>query len=112
VSNYIRRTSNPLTFGLALAGGIGLTLMMLALGIGVVLGDTADSSAVGSLFIIGITLLVIGVVGWVAVVQPYKNFDDINEPHFTGHHHDEHHDDHAIVVVDTPHIEPHAQNHP
>ncbi len=71
---------------LALTAGAGLILMMLALGIGVVQGEAADASTIGLTFAGGLALLVLGIGGWLALVQPFKHFDDINEPHFTGHH--------------------------
>ena len=82
--------SKPLSFSLALTAGAGLILMMLALGIGVVQGSAADSTVVGLTFAGGLGLLLIGIVGWLAPVQPFKSFDDINVPKYTGHH-DEHH---------------------
>jgi len=72
-------TSKPIPFYLSLTAGAGLILMMLALGIGVVQGSAADSTVVGVTFAAGIGLLVIGIIGWFAVVQPSRHFDDINE---------------------------------
>lgn len=87
---HARKTSNPMTFGLSLIAGIGLILMILALAYGVVQGETADSAVIGLVFIGGLALLLFGAGGWVAVVQPYKHFDDINVAQYTGHH-EEHH---------------------
>ena len=87
---------------LALAAGAGLILMMLALAIGVVQGEAADASSIGLTFAGGLALLALGIAGWLALVQPFKHFDDINEPHFTGHHdaaHTETHDDHEAVAI-------------
>ncbi|MBC7811138.1 MAG: hypothetical protein H7175_08330 [Burkholderiales bacterium] len=78
------------TLGLAFAAGLGLTLCIIALGIGVIDGE-ANTSAIGLLFVAGILLMVLGIIGWFAVVQPYKNFDDINVAQYHGHEH--HHDD-------------------
>ena len=78
------KTDNPLTFGTALAGGIGLVLMIVALGAGVVGGD-GGASAVGLLFLGGLTLLVIGVGAWVAATRPFDHFDDITQPKDAGH---------------------------
>ncbi len=76
---------------LAFIGGAGLILMMLALGIGVVQGDAANGSVMGITFVGGLILLALGIGGWIALVQPFKNFDDINVPQYTGHHdHEEH----------------------
>jgi len=87
----------PVTMGLAMVAGLGLTLMVVALGIGTIQGAEADANAIGLFFAAGLGLMVTGIVGWIAVVQPYKHFDDINVPMDSGHHgHDEAHaDDHS-----------------
>lgn len=85
----------PLTMGLAMVAGLGLTLMVIALSIGVIQGVAADNNSIGLLFAGGLALLVVGIGGWVAVVQPYKHFDDINVPMDSGHHHDTHDEAHA-----------------
>ena len=93
--------SQAVSLALAFCGGVGITMMMIAAGIGVVQGTAADSSAIGLAFIAGLALLIVGVVAWFAVVQPQKHFDDINVPQYHGHdeHHDDaaHSEDHAIV---------------
>jgi hypothetical protein len=81
-----KQTSNPLTFGLALTAGIGLIVMIIALGIGVVQGEAADSRAIGFAVITGFTLLVVGLVGWLVIVRPFDHFDDINVPKDMGGH--------------------------
>lgn len=81
-----KHTNNPLTFGLAFAAGIGVILMILALAVGVVQGETADANALGLLVVTGLILLIVGIAGWIGVVQPYRSFDDINVPKDTGHH--------------------------
>ena len=85
--------------------GLGVTLIVLALGIGVVQGSAADSSTVGITFISGIGLFILGAVGWFGLTQPQRHFDDINQPLDDGSHgHTEAHDEHAIV--------PAAESHP
>lgn len=76
--------------GLAMIGGLGITLMVLAAGIGVVLPN-ADSGLAGLVTLVGLGLLITGVGGWVIVVRPYENFDDITIPAPDEHHHDEEH---------------------
>ena len=101
-----KHTNNPLTFGLALAAGIGVILMILALAVGVIQGETADANALGLVIAGGLILLIVGVGGWVGVVQPYRNFDDINQPKDTGHH------AHAAPSADAAHAsEPAAEAH-
>jgi hypothetical protein len=83
---------SPVTLGLSMTAGLGLTLMIVALGIGVVQGDSANSTAIGLAFLAGLALLVMGFFGWFGVVQPHKHFDDINVPMEADHHgHDEAH---------------------
>ncbi len=86
-TNYSQKS---IALGLAFVAGMGFILMMLALGWGVVGGTDANGDAVGLLLAIGAALFVGGLITWIAVVQPYKNFDDINVPMYTGHHENEH----------------------
>lgn len=92
---------NMITLGLAFAAGLGLILCIIALGIGVIDGE-ANTSAIGLLFVAGILLMALGIIGWFAVVQPYKNFDDINVPKYHGHEHDHHDDAHADEPAEAP----------
>ncbi len=76
----------PIPFGLSLAAGGGMTLMIVALGLGVAnVGDS--SSTVGFLFIAGLLLLIAGIGAWLAITRPFAHFDDINQPKDSGHGH-------------------------
>lgn len=81
------------SLGLSFVAGVGFVAMMIALGIGMIQGAAADSGTIGLLFAGGLVLFIVGAAGWFAVEQPHKHFDDINVPHYHGHH-DEHHDIH------------------
>lgn len=83
-------TANPLLTGLALIGGVGLTLMSVGLAIGVIQGEQANTAFVGAMFWTGLVLLFGASVAWFAVAQPHKHFDDINQPQYTGHHDEDH----------------------
>lgn len=83
--------------GLAFCAGIGLTLMVVALGIGATQGDAANLATVNITFAAGLVMLVSGIIGWFAIVQPQRHFDDINQPAEDEHHG---HDAHAIVPAD------------
>jgi hypothetical protein len=85
--------SRSVLVGLAFVAGIGLTLMVIAAGIGVIGGPAAESPTLSLLFIIGTAMLATGIIVWFAVVRPDTHFDDINVPMYHGHH--ESHDDHA-----------------
>lgn len=75
--------------GLAMLAGAGVTIIMLALTVGVIIPNV-DSGLIGLSLLVGFGLLVMGVGGWVGVVQPHKNFDDITQPQYHGHHDDDH----------------------
>ena len=95
------KTDNPLLFGLSTLAYAGLIIMVLALAYGVVTGADANTSAIGSFFVLGLVLLLTGILGWVGVVRPFENFDDINVPLDTGHGHEAHHEDHAALPETT-----------
>lgn len=90
------KNNEQLLVWLSAVGGIGITLIVVALAVGVVNAD-ANASAVGMAVLVGFALIVTAVGGWVIIEQPHKNFDDINVPQYHGHHHDDDHhdDDHA-----------------
>jgi hypothetical protein len=88
---------------LALTGGAGVILMIVALGIGVVQPD-ANGTVVGVTFAGGLALLAVGIIGWVALTKPYAHFDDINQPKYTGHH-GEHHAEHDEGSAEAAHEE-------
>ena len=81
--------SRTVRLGLAFIAGLGMTLMIVAAGIGVVTGDNIDSSSLGLFFAVGFAMLATGIIAWFAVVRPDTHFDDINQPMYHGHH-DEH----------------------
>lgn len=85
---------NPhLVTGLSFAGGGGIILAIIGAAIGVV-DPTIDSRLVGALVLAGILMTIAAIIAWAAVVRPFDNFDDINEPLYHGHDHDDHgHDD-------------------
>lgn len=81
--------SRSLLVGLAFIAGLGLTLMIVAGGLGVVGGAAADSASLGLLFILGVAMLASGIIAWFAVVRPDTRFDNINVPMYHGHDHHE-----------------------
>ena len=84
-------TSNETVLSiLAMLGGLGITLMVVAAGVGVV-WENADSGLIGLIVMAGAGFLVASVGGWVMVVRPHENFDDISQPLYHGHHHEEDH---------------------
>lgn len=104
VINKISRDANPVVLGTSLVAGLGVLLAVLALAIGVIQGSTQFT---GLMLAAGLLLFIMGVVGWIGLVQPFKNFDDINIPAPDEHHH-ETHVEHAIepapdAAVETAH---------
>lgn len=90
MTSQSNKPTTPVSLGLSFTAGFGFTTMAAALALGVIGGDKADGGTIGLLFVGGLALFVVGVAGWVAVVQPHKHFDDINQPMDAGHHHEEH----------------------
>lgn len=105
VAEKISLIPNPAIWPVSLVAGAGMTLMLLALGIGAVQGEAADSSAIGLSFAGGLVLFLVGAIAWFAIAQPQKHFDDINIPADDDHHGHDSHDDHALAVHDDHHVE-------
>jgi multisubunit Na+/H+ antiporter MnhB subunit len=85
--------SQNVLYGLAMVGGLGLTLMIVAAGIGVLNLEDVDSSLVGLFVVLGLGLLIASIGGWVIATRPFENFDDITVAQYHGHHHEEHHEE-------------------
>lgn len=98
---------NSLTLSMSLIAGGGVTLMIIALAIGVI---DPQAGAIGILFIGGLLAFIAGTAGWFGIVQPHKNFDDINRPLYHGEHHDDHaHAEHQEQRGEVHVIEPDHQ---
>lgn len=93
------QVSEGLLIGLSVLGGFGIVAITVALGIGVILPDV-NGQVIGLVVTAGFGMLIMSVVGWAIATQPFKNFDDINEPHYHGHHHE---DDHDTADASTSH---------
>lgn len=76
---------NALTLGLAFLTYTGFALMALALAIGVIQGDAADSGTITLMFTGGLVLFAVGLIAWLSVVRPWEKFDDLTEPEYHGH---------------------------
>jgi ABC-type nickel/cobalt efflux system permease component RcnA len=101
-------TKDLATFGLSLSAGFGLVLIIVALAVSVV-ASASVAYLVSGAIVVGLVLMIIGIGGWLIVVQPWKRFDDINQPLDDGHGHghaEPHADEHAIVPADTHAVEP------
>ncbi len=79
----MRQPSKLTLYGLAMVGGLGLTLIMLCASIGVIYGADLDAAAthnLGLFLVIGFFLLLLAIGFWFGWVRPYERFDDINIP--------------------------------
>ena len=92
--NEQQPVSENTLIGISMIGGLGITLAIVAVAIGVVLPD-APSDIIGLTVAVGFGLLITSIAGWALVVRPHENFDDINVPMYHGHHHDDHDDAHG-----------------
>ena len=95
----------PITLGFSFLAGLGIVLMIIALGVGVIGGNTEatanNSSLITLLFVAGLLFFIAGAVAWVSVTQPFRNFDNINVPaDDPGHGHEDHHDENALALSD------------
>ena len=76
-------------YGLAMVGGLGITMMIMAATIGVIGGtdlDPASTNLIGLVAIAGLLLLIVAIGFWIGLVRPFENFDDINVPAEPEHH--------------------------
>lgn len=81
----------------AAIAGLGLLLAILG---GLLIGFDADNGDTAGLFAIaGIGLVVVATIVWFVLVRPDKQFDDLQTPYFTGHHHEEEHLEEAEIDV-------------
>ena len=71
-----------------MVGGLGITLIIVAVTAGAINGEIANSSLISLAVISGFGLLILAIGGWFSAVQPHKNFDDINIPLEAEPHHD------------------------
>jgi thiol:disulfide interchange protein len=88
-SNPVTEKPDPATqrrnTSLAMLGGLGLGLIMVALVVGAMVAGAVDAALLTSMVLLGLALLVIATIAWFSLVRPDKPFDDINIPQFTGH---------------------------
>ena len=76
-------------YGLAMVGGLGMTLMILGTAAGVIFGASLDAQSTHSLrllIVVGLLLLALAIGFWLGFVRPFQRFDDINIPAEPEHH--------------------------
>ncbi len=82
-SDLTRQPSKFTLYCLAMVGGLGMTMMMAAVMIGVIYGGelaVESTHTLGLLLVSGLLLLVIAIGFWLGWVRPFERFDDINVP--------------------------------
>ncbi len=81
----------------AAIGGLGLLLVILA-GMFSAFGSAEELFGLPftSLALLGLVLVAVALALWMVLLRPWQQYDDLETPYFTGHHHDEPHaPDHA-----------------
>lgn len=76
-------------YSLAMVGGLGITMMIVAATIGVIGGTELDANStnlIGLSIVAGLLLLIVAIGFWLGLVRPFENFDDINVPAEPEHH--------------------------
>ncbi len=84
-----RQPSKFTLYCLAMVGGLGITLMIVATMVGVIFGldlDADSTHTLGLMLVSGLILLVIAIGFWLGWVRPFERFDDINVPSEPEHH--------------------------
>ena len=84
-----RQPSRLTLYGLAMVGGLGMTIMILGATVGVVYGaslDAGETHSLGMFIVVGLLLLALAIGLWLGWVRPFERFDDINVPAEAEHH--------------------------
>jgi len=94
MANQAHPALNQEEYIIAGIGGTGVLLMMVA-GMVNAFGTTEEILGLGltQIALIGLVLVAIAAVLWLALLRPWQDFDDLTTPYYTGHDHD-HHDQH------------------
>ena len=87
--DLMEQPSRLTLYSLAMVGGLGMTMMILAAAIGVIYGaalaaETAHN--LGLLFVSGLLVFVAAIGFWLGWARPFEHFDDINVPAEPEHH--------------------------
>ena len=88
-TDLAKQPSRLTLYSLAMVGGLGMTMMILAAVIGVIHGtalDVESTHTIGLLFVSGLLVFAVAIGFWLGWVRPFENFDDINVPAEPEHH--------------------------
>ncbi len=77
----------------AFVAGGGMTLIIIAFSLAAMRLSSNETLLIWFL-VPGVLALIGGTIGWLVQLQPWKNFDDLTTPYYTGHAHDDHADHH------------------
>lgn len=84
-----KQPSRLTLYSLAMVGGLGMTMMILAAAIGVIYGTALAAETahnLGLLFVSGLLGLGLAIGFWLGWTRPFEHFDDINVPAEPEHH--------------------------
>jgi len=88
VTSRPQLSEDEVTWAFVIGGG--MLLVMLALGLNAIQG-TGNSNALSVILPIGGLLMIGGIIGWMAEFRPWRKYDDLSTPFYTGHtDHDSH----------------------
>lgn len=68
---------------LAYVIGAGVALAVVALFLYAI--DVVEKNLTMSLLLVGLVLIVVGIGAWLYLLRPWRKFDDLTTPHYTGH---------------------------
>lgn len=92
VTSRPQLSEDEVTWAFVIGGG--LLLVMLALGLNAIQGP-GNSNALSVILPIGGLLAIGGTIGWLAQFRPWRKYDDLSTPLYTGHTGHESHEPHA-----------------
>ena len=103
VSSRPQLSEDETTWAFVIGGG--MLLIMLALGLNAIQG-AGNSNALSVILPIGGLLAIGGTIGWLAQFRPWRKYDDLTTPLYTGH---SEHDSNEKRVEDSGYTEHQGQ---
>ena len=70
--------------------GISMAVMIITAGIWAIKGSDDSQKTLTILIAGGAFFAVLGTIGWILEFRPWRKFDDLTTPAYTGHAHDAH----------------------
>ena len=92
VTSRPQLSEDEVTWAFVIGGG--MLLSMLALGLNAIQGP-GNSNALSVILPIGGLLMIGGIIGWLAQFRPWRKYDDLSTPLYSGHEGHETHEEHT-----------------